>query len=316
MSLKGYNSSKITSKSTSLVQVPPPPQGSGALADRGTGPPPSRGLGPGPGPRGPGAPGPSAPAPAFDPHAVLVSRAQNGNPLLRHIRNVRWRFADIVPDFLLGQTCAATFISLRYHLLHPAYLGARLAELQRRFRPCVVLCLVDAEDVVKPMNEVNKIAAMADCSLLCAWSPEEAARYVETLKAYERKSNDVIREKRDQDYHSRLAAALAAARGVNKVDAATLGANFGSLAAVMRATERELAACPGLGPTKVKRLRDAMHAPFRRRRLSLQPSGPAKEIVEPPRANAPPKNPQKGSDGSTEEDGEQRANAGGTSTIP
>ena len=55
---------------------------------------------------------------------------------------------------------------------------------------------------------------------------------------------------------------------------------------------------------------------FRRRRLSLQPSGPAKEIVEPPRANAPPKNPQKGSDGSTEEDGEQRANAGGTSTIP
>lgn len=54
----------------------------------------------------------------------------------------------------------------RYHLLHPDYLGLRVQEVQRGFRLCVVLCLVDAEDVVKPMNQVNKIAAMGDCTLV------------------------------------------------------------------------------------------------------------------------------------------------------
>ena len=39
-------------------------------------------------------------------------------------------------------------------------------------------------------------------------------------------------------------------RGVNKVDAATLGANFGSLAALMRASAAEMAASPGIGPRR------------------------------------------------------------------
>lgn len=203
---------------------------------------------------------------SHDPNCVLVSRSQDGNPVLRHIRNVRWKFADVIPDFVLGVNSCAVFISLRYHLLHPQYLPTRILELQRKFRLCVVLCLVDAEDVVKPMGEVNKIAAMGDCTLLCAWSSEEAARYVETLKAYEHKSPEAIREKTDADYVSRLTGALTSVRGVNKVDAATLGANFGSLAALMRASAAEMAASPGIGPAKVKRLRDALHVPFRRRR--------------------------------------------------
>lgn len=103
-------------------------------------------------------------------NCVLVSRTQNGNAVLRHIRNVRWVFVDrMVPDFIMGPNTCAIFISLRYHLLHPNYLSLRVHELQRSFRLRVVLCLVDAEDVVKPMNEVNKIAAMGDCTLACAW---------------------------------------------------------------------------------------------------------------------------------------------------
>jgi DNA repair protein Rad10 len=103
-------------------------------------------------------------------NCVLVSRSQNGNAVLRHIKNVRWVFVDqMVPDFVLGPSTCAIFVSLRYHLLHPTYLGLRVHELQRSFRLCVVLCLVDAEDVVKPMCEVNKVAAMGDCTLLCAW---------------------------------------------------------------------------------------------------------------------------------------------------
>jgi DNA excision repair protein ERCC-1 len=46
-------------------------------------------------------------------NTILVSRRQQGNPLLNHIRNVRWQFADIAPDYILGQTTCALFLSLR-----------------------------------------------------------------------------------------------------------------------------------------------------------------------------------------------------------
>jgi DNA excision repair protein ERCC-1 len=57
------------------------------------------------------------------------------------------------------------------------------------------------------------------------------------IKAYENKSPEVIREKVESDYISRLNGAVTSVRGVNKVDAATLGTNFGSLASVMRASQ-------------------------------------------------------------------------------
>ena len=48
-----------------------------------------------------------------DPYAVTVSRRQEGNPVLKHIRNVRWRYGDIVPDYQLGLNACALFLSLR-----------------------------------------------------------------------------------------------------------------------------------------------------------------------------------------------------------
>jgi NAD-dependent DNA ligase len=69
-----------------------------------------------------------------------------------------------------------------------------------------------------------------------------------------------------------LAGALTTIKGVNKVDVVTLGSTFGTLAALMTATTDQLAACPGLGPTKVRRIHDTFHAPFRRtaRQLRIQ----------------------------------------------
>ena len=64
------------------------------------------------------------------------------------------------------------------------------------------------------------------------------------------------------------------------MDVVTLGSTFGSLAALMTATSEQLAACPGIGPTKVRRLHDTFHAPFRRtgpRQLRLQPAAAGAE---------------------------------------
>ncbi|KAL3698044.1 hypothetical protein R1sor_012120 [Riccia sorocarpa] len=195
---------------------------------------------------------------------ILVSRRQQGNPILKHIRNVRWMFMDIVPDYILGQTSCALYLSLRYHLLHPDYIYHRIRELTKGFRLRVVLCHVDVDDVIKPLHEVTKTCLLHDCSLLCAWSQEECARYLETIKSYENKPADYIQERTDNDYLSRLTNALTTVRHVNKTNVVSLGAAFGTLAGVFQASMDDLARCPGIGERKVKRLYDAFHEPFRR----------------------------------------------------
>ncbi|XP_062084699.1 DNA excision repair protein ERCC-1 [Humulus lupulus] len=197
-------------------------------------------------------------------NAILVSHRQKGNPLLKHIRNVRWAFADIVCDYLLGQGSCALYLSLRYHLLHPDYLYYRIRELQKNFKLRVVLCHVDVEDVVKPLLEVTKTALLHDCTLLCGWSLEECGRYLETIKVYENKSADIIQGQMDTDYLSRLNHALTTVRHVNKTDVVTLGTTFGSLSHIMDASMEDLARCPGIGERKVKRLHDTFHEPFKR----------------------------------------------------
>ncbi|XP_057784985.1 DNA excision repair protein ERCC-1-like [Salvia miltiorrhiza] len=197
-------------------------------------------------------------------NAIIVSHRQKGNPLLKHIRNVRWVFADVVCDYLLGQNACALYLSLRYHLLHPDYLYFRIRELQKNFKLRVVLCHVDVEDVVKPLLEVTKTALLHDCTLLCAWSLEECGRYLETIKVYENKPADLIQGQMDMDYISRLNHALTSIRHVNKTDVVTLGSTFGSLSNIMDASMEDLARCPGIGERKVRRLYDTFHEPFKR----------------------------------------------------
>ncbi|CAJ2628656.1 unnamed protein product [Trifolium pratense] len=189
-------------------------------------------------------------------NAILVSNRQKGNPLLKHIRNVRWTFADVVCDFLLGQSSCALYLRIR--------------ELQKNFKLRVVLCHVDVEDVVKPLLEVTKTALLHDCTLLCGWSLEECGRYLETIKVYENKPADIIQGQMDTDYLSRLTHALTSVRHVNKTDVVTLGTNFGSLSNIMGASMEDLARCPGIGERKVKRLFDTFHEPFKRVESSRQ----------------------------------------------
>ncbi|KXZ44239.1 hypothetical protein GPECTOR_70g469 [Gonium pectorale] len=140
-----------------------------------------------------------------------------------------------------------------YHLLHPEYILHRIREQQRMFRLTVLLVHVDTDDPVKALGEVTRAAVAGDCTLVCAWSPEECARWLETYKSYESKPASSIQERVEPDYVSRLAAVLAGSvRGINRTDAHTLGTAFGSLGAMMRCTDPDaFSVCPGIGPTKV-----------------------------------------------------------------
>jgi NAD-dependent DNA ligase len=95
-------------------------------------------------------------------------------------------------------------------------------------------------------------------------SPQECARYLELFKAYENKPAASIQARADTDYVGRLTAALTSVRGVNRNDAYTIGATFGTLADAFRGAPAQFAACPGLGPVKARRLHDAFSQPFRR----------------------------------------------------
>lgn len=234
---------------------------------------------------------PSAPTPQSK-NSILVSHRQRGNPLLKHIRNARWTFADVVPDYVLGQSSCALYLSIRYHLLHPDYLYYRIRELQKNFRLRVILCHVDVEDVIKPLHEITRTALLHDCTLLCGWSLEECGRYLETIKVYENKPADSIREHMDNDYLSRLTHGLTSIRHVNKTDVVTLGSSFGSLSQIMNGSMDELARCPGIGERKVRRLYDTFHEPFKR-----VPARPRPNLVVP---DTPDREKAKGQPSSTD----------------
>jgi DNA excision repair protein ERCC-1 len=126
----------------------------------------------------------------------------------------------------------------------------------------VLLVQVDVDDAVAPLQELARLSLFADVTLLVAWSTHEAARYLETLKAYEHKAPTAIQERPEGEFGPRLAETLAAVRGVTRADAATLLRGFGSFAGIVAADEAALGACPGLGPKKIRRLRAALAGPL------------------------------------------------------
>ncbi|XP_062968402.1 DNA excision repair protein ERCC-1 isoform X1 [Cynocephalus volans] len=195
-------------------------------------------------------------------NSIIVSPRQRGNPVLKFVRNVPWEFGDVIPDYVLGQSTCALFLSLRYHNLHPDYIHERLQSLGKNFALRVLLVQVDVKDPQQALKELAKMCILADCTLVLAWSPEEAGRYLETYKAYEQKPADILMEKLEQDFVSRVTECLTTVKSVNKTDCQTLLATFGSLEQLITASREDLALCPGLGPQKARRLFDVLHEPF------------------------------------------------------
>lgn len=75
----------------------------------------------------------------------LIFTLQRGNPILKSIRNVPWEYGEIVPDYVMGATTCALFLSLRYHNLNPNYIHDRLKQLNHQYELRVLLVLVSNE---------------------------------------------------------------------------------------------------------------------------------------------------------------------------
>lgn len=147
-----------------------------------------------------------------NPHCLLVNPKQKGNPLLRSIKNVPWEYDEIVPDYQMGKSVCALFLSLRYHNLNPDYIHERLRLLGKMYELRVLLVQVsilkylkkeifsfvfkvDVKDPHHPLKNLTRICILANMTLILAWSPEEAGKIIETYKIYENKPADKIMEK-------------------------------------------------------------------------------------------------------------------------
>ncbi len=62
----------------------------------------------------------------------------------------------ILPDYIIGDTICALYLSLRYHLLHPSYLLSRVSSVRHHYTTRALLLHVDTEDSNHPMHEITK----------------------------------------------------------------------------------------------------------------------------------------------------------------
>ncbi|CAD6186108.1 unnamed protein product [Caenorhabditis auriculariae] len=199
---------------------------------------------------------------------VVNRRRQDGNPVLKYVRNVRYEWGEIGPDFECGPTCAVVYLSFKYHKTHPDYIYTRLtARAENNYRIKVLLAFCNVEEPRHVLRELNMICYRQDWTLVVCYSVEEAAEYLENFKFSENK--DFVFKKPGEDTgdeRNKLQEAavgiLTAARGVNKTDAQKLLFNFKTMANICKATEEQLALSPGLGPIKAKNLYTFLRTPF------------------------------------------------------
>jgi DNA excision repair protein ERCC-1 len=204
----------------------------------------------------------------LQPHVLYVSTKQRGNGVLSFIRNVPQAFSRMIPDYVMSATRCALFLSCKYHSLYPNYIHRRIAELKTDFTLRILLILVDVEDNANVLLILNKLAVQNNLTLILAWTEEEAARYLETYKAFDGKDASIIQKKEQSHFADQVADFLGTCKGVNKTDSAQLLSQFSNVRALAAASMEEMGLVMGMGGVKVKRLHDALHKPFSRKAAS------------------------------------------------
>jgi len=218
-------------------------------------------------PRSPSTPAPSSSHSfvAKNPKAILANPRQRANPILKHVRTVPIEFAtdsSMPADYGVSNSTVLLYLSIKYHKLNPDYLIARMDPVKRQYKLRVVLVQVDDVDCESALLRIQALCVANGFTTICAFSDEEAARYLETYKLYEKKSSEEIEERKNLDYVSRATDALTQVRSVNKSDVKNLLRNFRSVGAVLGASMEDFALCAGIGEKKVARMYDSFNEPF------------------------------------------------------
>lgn len=168
---------------------------------------------------------------------IVLSHKQKGNPLLKYIRVAKLWIADgeykdkISSDFHINSKVGILFLSVLFHMRNEQYIFERMRTMKSRggYSLRVLVLLADTGNPESVIKELTMACFNMEFTLFVAWSNEEAARYIETFKLYEKKSADAIREPTPQetDTAARLADCLTSIKTVNQTNASTLLKHFG-----------------------------------------------------------------------------------------
>lgn len=124
---------------------------------------------------------------------------------MKSIVNVPWEFAEnITPDFVMGRTVCALFLSLSYHKLKPNYIYDRVKSLGKLYELRVLILQIDVIDPHMSLKQLTKMCLVADLTLMLAWSFEEAGKLIETYKIFENKPPDLIMGKGENNDYSKV----------------------------------------------------------------------------------------------------------------
>lgn len=123
--------------------------------------------------------------------------------------------------------------------------------------------MVDIPNHEDSLKELSKTSVVNNVTIITCWSAAEAARYLELYKAYEHANFEAIKGKQSSTYAEKLIDFVTVPRSLNKSDAVSLVANFGSLKNAINADAEQLSSLSGWGGAKVKRWTSAVEEPFR-----------------------------------------------------
>ena len=204
--------------------------------------------------------------------ALLVHSRQRGNPLLKHLRQVKWEYSDHIlggADYSMSRSSCALFLSLRYHQLNPNYIYDRLKSNKFPYQLKILLVQCDTTDPAQSLKELARLANLYELTLLLSWNEEESAKYLETYRIMEGKSAENLmdtQQHQSNDYLTKFLEMITQVKSVNKTDGQTLLHAFGSVESIINASNEQLCVCPGLGSLKAQRLYQSFHQPFQRKK--------------------------------------------------
>ncbi|CRG95440.1 ERCC1 nucleotide excision repair protein, putative [Plasmodium gallinaceum] len=192
---------------------------------------------------------------------LIISHRQKLNPLIKKINRVRYKFNNIIPDFLIGKNNACLFISMKYHRLRSNYLKARIETLSNKYNNRILLCLVDIDNIDNSLGEINQLAFCLNMTLILCWSNEECARVIEDFKIYEKKIS-YLKNKVSSKQDEKIFELLKKIRCINSTDCVTLIKKFKNFKNIIKAKKDELINCSGLGNKKINALISTFNDPF------------------------------------------------------
>ncbi|VDM44179.1 unnamed protein product [Toxocara canis] len=225
---------------------------------------------------------------------AINRRRQEGNPVLKYVRNVHFEWADIKADFEAGKEMGILYLSLKWHKLHPGYIETRMNSDDTGYAVKVLLVLVNVDQRFM-LRELNLFCYRTGWTLLLCYSAEEAAEYLESLHISRNKDEQsavsAVQEKKkkrqgvtetnessqvfffparvptfktDLDFQQiQLAVGfLSGIRSVSTSDAQRLISTFGSIHTIANAGVEKLSLCPGLGPVKAENIYTFFRTPF------------------------------------------------------